>query len=59
MYSGNFDLLSEPESSTTPQVQLDLSFCRNVMSRIQGKFSEVREKSGKMKVEKSGHLVLL
>ena len=36
--SGNFDKLSEPERSATPQVQLDdLSFCQNAISKSQGK----------------------
>ena len=56
--SVNFDRLSEPESSFPPQVQLvDLSFFQNAISRSQGKFSEVREKSGKTKVEKVATLL--
>ena len=56
--SGNFDRLSGPESSTTPQVQHDdLSFCQSGLSRSRGKFSEVREKSEKTKVQKGGHPV--
>ena len=44
---------------TTPQIQLDdLSFYENAMSRSHGKFSEVTENPGKMKVEKSGHPVV-
>ena len=56
--------------STTSQDQLyGLRFCQNAISRSQAKLSEVRkkvgkgqeegrERSGKMKVEKGGHLVL-
>ena len=46
--------LSESKSltGTIPQVQFDdLSFYQNAISRSQGNFSQVREKSGKMKVE--------
>ena len=35
----------------------DLSFYQNALSRSQGNFFEIRGKSGKMKVEKSGHPV--
>ena len=43
-----FDRLSEHESFTTTQVQLDhLSFFQNALSRSHEKFSEVREESGK------------
>ena len=38
--SGNFERLSEPKRSTTPQVQPnDLNFCQNAISRSQGEFS--------------------
>ena len=50
--SGNSDRLSEHKRFTTPQVQLDSSFCQNAISKSHGKSSEVREESGKMKVEK-------
>ena len=43
-----FDRLSERKSVTTTEDQLDnLSFCHNALSRSHGKFSEVRDKSGK------------
>ena len=43
--SGNFDRLSGPERSCTPQAQLDdLNFFQNAISTSQGKFCEVREK---------------
>ena len=46
--------VTEPKSSSTPQVQTDdLSFFQHAILRIQGNFSEVREKSGKTKFEKS------
>ena len=55
-------MLSEPKRSTTPQVQLnDLDFCRNATTKRQGIFSEVREKSGKVretKVEKAATLYI-
>ena len=41
---------------TIPSVHShDLSFYQNATSRSQRNFSEVREKSGEMKVEKCGH----
>ena len=43
---------------TTPQFQLDdLSFCQNAISRSHGKFSKVREESGKVKFETGGRPV--
>ena len=45
--SWNSERLSDHKSFTTPQVQLDSSFCQNAVSRSQGKCSDVREKSGK------------
>ena len=45
-------MLSERKSFTASQVQVESSFCQNAISRGDGKFSEVREKSGKMRVEK-------
>ena len=51
--SGNFYRLSELKSSSTHQDQLcDLSFLHNSISKSQGNFSEVREKSEKTMVEK-------
>ena len=52
--SRNFNMLSERKSFTIPSVQSDdLSFYENAISgRSHGNFSDVREKSGKMKVEK-------
>ena len=42
-------------SQETPWVQLDdLSLCQNALPGSLGKFFEVREKLGKMKIEKSG-----
>ena len=41
---GILTVVTEPKSSSTPQVQTDdLSFLKNAMLRIQGNFSEVRE----------------
>ena len=40
--------LSQDKRFDTPQVHLDdLGFCQNAISGSHGKFSEVREKSGK------------
>ena len=57
--STNFDRLPGLKNSSTPQVQLDdLSFFHNAISRSQGKFIEVRDKSGKTKVEKKWQLCI-
>ena len=54
--SGNFNRLSEGISFIIPKVQSDdLSSFRTALSRSQGNFSEVREKSRNMKFKKSGH----
>ena len=48
-----FKQLSKHKSLTITQVQSDdLSFYQNAITRSQGNSTEVREKSGKMKVEK-------
>ena len=53
---GNLDRLFKLKSFIIPKVQPDdLSFYQSVLSISQVNFSEVREKSGKMKVEKIGH----
>ena len=55
--SRNLNTLSESKNSAIPYVQSECQFNQNTISRSQGKFCEVREKSGKSqgKVrEKSG-----
>ena len=56
--SGFLNRLSELKSFTLPyRFNLMISVSpKNGISKSQGNFSEVREKSGKMQVEKSGHL---
>ena len=45
-------------SEETPWLQLDdLTLCQSALPRSLRKFSEVREKSGKIKVEKSGYAI--
>ena len=55
--SGNLNRLSNEKVLPFLRFNLGLSFYQNTISRSQGNFSEVREKSGKMKVQKSGHPV--
>ena len=50
--SRNLNRLSESKNSAIPYVQSECQFNQNTMSRSQEKFYEVREKSGKMKMEK-------
>ena len=48
-----FDRLSEHESFTTTQVQLDdINFCQDGLSRSHEKLSYVREKLGKVREKK-------
>ena len=54
--SGNLNSLSKGKSLTIPYVQSDdLSFHQNAISKSQRNSTEVKEKPGKMKVEKRDH----